>query len=163
MVAGPACTLVGPSHRNRGVGSELWRVLHPLARESGLPGIRAMADVEDERSMNIAEAHGFSKGTIRRESVLDLTTVRGEFVEAAVGRATQEGVELAAFAPSSERGWEEFYESFLKLHQTSPDGAEGREPPTYESIRSGYAERWQVLLARRGIGHRRNDHGLSTR
>jgi GNAT superfamily N-acetyltransferase len=141
---------VAPSHRGCGVGSALWRELQPSARASGLPGLRALGDVGDERSAVIAEAHGFSRGTIRRESMLDLATLRSEFFEAAVQRLRADGVDLVPFAPGSERDWEDFYEVFLLLHKATPDRAAGREPPSYETIREGYAERWQVLLARRG-------------
>ena len=141
---------VAPSHRGRGIGSELWRVVLPSARASGLPGLRALADVDDERSVVIAEAHGLSRGNVRRESLLDLTTLRTELIEAAVQRAYDEGLDLVAFAPRSERDWKDFYEVFLQLHQATPDSAAGREPPPYETLRGGYAERWQVLLARRG-------------
>jgi GNAT superfamily N-acetyltransferase len=73
-----------------------------------------------------------------------------ELVEAAVRRAYDEGLDLVVFAPRSERDWEEFYEAFLQLHQATPDSAAGREPPPYETLRGGYADRWQVLLALRG-------------
>jgi GNAT superfamily N-acetyltransferase len=106
--------------------------------------------VDDEGSAAIAEAHGFSKGSIRRESMLDLTTLGSEFFEAAIQRVRAEGVDLVPFAPGSERDWEDFYEVFLLLHHATPDRAAGREPPSYETIREGYAEAWQVLLARRG-------------
>jgi GNAT superfamily N-acetyltransferase len=141
---------VAPSHRGRGIGSELWRVVLPYARASGLPGLRALADVDDELSMAIAEAHGLSRGSVRRESLLDLTTLRTEFVEAAVRRAHEEGLDLVAFAPRSEGDWEAFYEAFLQLHLATPDSAAGGEPPPFETLRGGYAERWQVFLARRG-------------
>jgi hypothetical protein len=100
--------------------------------------------------MAIAEAHGLSRGSIRRESLLDLTTFRTELLETAVQRVREEGVDLEAFTPRSEREWEDFYEAFLPLHQATPDGAAGSEPPPYETIRGGFAERWQILLARRG-------------
>ncbi|MFZ0769102.1 MAG: hypothetical protein WAM64_07745, partial [Acidimicrobiales bacterium] len=104
----------------------------------------------DELSMAIAEAHGLSRGDTRRESLLDLTCLPIELIEAAVRRAHDEGIDLVTFAPRSERDWEEFYGVFLELHQATPDSAAGREPPQYETVRDGYAERWQVLLARRG-------------
>jgi GNAT superfamily N-acetyltransferase len=141
---------VAPSHRGRGIGSELWRVVLPPARRSGLPGLRALANVDDELSIAIAEAHGLSRGSVHRESLLDLTSLRMELVEAAVRRAYDEGLDLVVFAPRSERDWEEFYEAFLQLHQATPDSAAGREPPPYETLRGGYADRWQVLLALRG-------------
>lgn len=141
---------VAPSHRGRGIGTELWRVVLTCARASGLPGLRALADADDELSMAIAEAHGLSRGSIRRESLLELACLPTELVEAAVRRANDEGIDLVEFAPRNERGWEEFYEVFLQLHKTTPDSAAGREPPPYETLRDGYAERWQVLSARRG-------------
>ncbi|MGP8009864.1 MAG: GNAT family N-acetyltransferase [Acidimicrobiales bacterium] len=141
---------VDPSHRGCGVGSALWRELQPLARASGLPGLRALGDVDDERSAAIAEAHGFSRGSIRRESMLDLSTLRSEFFESAVQRVRAEGVDLIPFAPGSERDWEDFYEVFVSLFHATPDRVAGREPPSYETIREGYPEGWQVLVARRG-------------
>ncbi|HUZ40674.1 MAG TPA: GNAT family N-acetyltransferase [Acidimicrobiales bacterium] len=141
---------VGPSHRGRSVGSALWREILPLARASGLPGIRALRNMDDERSLAIAEAHGLSKGSIRRESLLDLTALRTEFIETAIQRVREDGVDLVAFTPRSERDWEDFYEALLPLHQATPDAAAGSGPPPYETIRGSYAERWQVLLAQRG-------------
>lgn len=141
---------VDPSHRGRGVGSVLWREILPLACASGLPGLRALGNVDDERSLAIAEAYGLSRGSIRRESLLDLTTLRTEFIETAIQRVREDGIDLVAFAPGSERDWEDFYEALLPLHQATPDAAAGSEPPPYETIRHSYAEPWQVLLARRG-------------
>jgi GNAT superfamily N-acetyltransferase len=101
--------------------------------------------------MAIAQAHGLSRGAIRRESLLDLTTLRDELVDATVQRTLEGGVDLVAFNPQDERDWEEFYRALLPLHYATPDGASGREPPPYETLRSGYAEPWQILLARRGL------------
>ncbi|MGC2487008.1 MAG: GNAT family N-acetyltransferase [Acidimicrobiales bacterium] len=141
---------VAPSHRGRGIGAELWRSVLTTGHASGLRGLRALSDAQDELSMTIAEAHGLSRGDIRRESLLDLTCLRMDLVESVVQRAHDEGLDLVAFAPQSERDWEEFYEVFLQLHKATPDSAAGREPPPCETLRDGYAERWQVLLARRG-------------
>jgi GNAT superfamily N-acetyltransferase len=145
-----AHVFVAPSRRGRGIGSELWRVVLSSARASGLSGLRALADVDDERSLSIAEAHGLSRGSVRRESLLDLASLPTELVDAAVERVHDEGVDLVAFAPRSESDWQELYEVFLRLHRATPDSAAGREPPPYETVRSGYAEPWQVFLARRG-------------
>jgi GNAT superfamily N-acetyltransferase len=145
-----AHVFVAPSHRGRGIGSEFWRVILPSARESGLPGLRVIVDVDDELSMAVADAHGLSRGSVRRESLLDLTSLPMELVESTARRAHDEGIDLVAFAPQSERDWEEFYDVFLQLHRATPDSVAGREPPAYETVRDGYGEGWQVLLARRG-------------
>ena len=107
-------------------------------------------DVEDERSLSIGAIHGFVKGQVRRESLLDLTSLHMDVVVAATERVREQGIELFAFAPSNDHDWQDFYAAFVPLHNAAPDGAAGRTPPRYETVRAGYTEPWQILLARRG-------------
>ena len=135
--------------RGRGIGSALWQRLLEAAEVAGLMGVRVAADLADARSLAVARYRGLVPGPVRRESLLDLTTLAAEIVEAALARATVAEVLLVAFAGSDERAWRELYESFVPLHDATPDAAGGREPPPLSSLQHGYSQPWQILLARR--------------
>jgi GNAT superfamily N-acetyltransferase len=141
---------VDPAWRDQGIGSALWKAVLDAAQAGGLAGLRAEADVSDQRSLAVALAHGLVKGPIRRQSMLDLTSLRTDFVADLVARTVEAGVQLVGFEPTGEADWREFYEVFLSLHRLTPDSLAGREPPPYDTVRQSYGEPWQVLLAHRG-------------
>jgi GNAT superfamily N-acetyltransferase len=135
--------------RGRGIGTALWKQVLEAAEVAGLTGVRVAADLADTRSLAVARHRGLVQGPVRRESLLDLTTLRAEVIEAAVARAAAAEVRLVAFSGSDEQAWRDLYESFVPLHDATPDAAGGREPPPLFSLQQGYAQPWQILLARR--------------
>ena len=135
--------------RGRGIGTALWKQVLEAAEVTGLAGVRVAADLADTRSVAVARHRRACAGAVRRESLLDLTTLRAEVFEAAVARAAAGGVRLVAFAGSDEQAWRDLYELFVPLHDATPDAAGGREPPPLSSLQQGYAQPWQILLARR--------------
>lgn len=140
---------VDPPSRGRGIGGALWTEVIGVARRAGLPGVQAIADVDDKRSVVIAETHGLDRGPVNRESRLDLVTLSPRVIEEAVSQATRVGVVVEPFDSAEDRAWRQLYANFVPLHNATPDGLAGREPPPYEVWRSGYIEPWQVLVARR--------------
>jgi GNAT superfamily N-acetyltransferase len=78
-----------------------------------------------------------------------LTTLPAEAVDAAVARGTAADVRFVAFAGCGEDAWQDLYESFVPLHNATPDAAGGREPPPLSTLQHGYPEPWQILLVRR--------------
>jgi GNAT superfamily N-acetyltransferase len=141
---------VAPSARGQGIGCSLWRQLLAVARCAAVAGVQTFADVEDQRSCSIAAAHGLIEGPVRRESILELALLSDAAIEQAVGHVSDAGVSLALFGSGSEDARQRLYEDFLPLFGSTPDGVAGREPPPYETWRSGFTEPWQVLVARRG-------------
>lgn len=141
---------VAPSARGQGIGCSLWRQLLAVARCAAVAGVQTFADVEDQRSCSIAAAHGLIEGPVRRESILELALLSDAAIEQAVGHVSDAGVSLALFGSGSEDARQRLYEDFLPLFGSTPDGVAGREPPPYETWRSGFSEPWQVLVARRG-------------
>jgi len=141
---------VAPSARGQGIGCSLWRQLLAVARSAAVAGVQTFADVEDQRSCSIAAAHGLIEGPVRRESILELALLSDAAIEQAVGHVSDAGVSLALFGSGSEDARQRLYEDFLPLFGSTPDGVAGREPPPYETWRSGFTEPWQVLVARRG-------------
>jgi GNAT superfamily N-acetyltransferase len=141
---------VAPSARGQGIGCSLWRQLLAVARCAAVAGVQTFADVEDQRSRSIAAAHGLIEGPVRRESILELALLSDAAIEQAVGQVSDAGVSLAVFGSGSEDARQRLYEDFLPLFGSTPDGVAGREPPPYETWRSGFSEPWQVLVARRG-------------
>jgi GNAT superfamily N-acetyltransferase len=135
--------------RGRGIGTALWKHVLEAAEVAGLAGVRVAADLADTRSVAVARHCRLVPGPVRRESLLDLTTLPAEVVDAAVARAAAAEVRLVAFAGSDEQAWRDLYESFVPLHHATPDAAGGREPPPLSSLQQGYAQPWQILLARR--------------
>ena len=135
--------------RGRGIGTALWKQVLEAAEVAGLAGVRVAADLADTRSLAVARHRGLVPGPVRRESLLDLTTLPAEVVEAALARAAAAEVRFVAFAGSDEQAWRELYESFVPLHHATPDAAGGREPPPLSSLQHGYSQPWQILLARR--------------
>jgi GNAT superfamily N-acetyltransferase len=135
--------------RGRGIGTALWKHVLEAAEVAGLAGVRVAADLADTRSVAVAGHCRLVPGPVRRESLLDLTTLPAEVVDAAVARAAAAEVRLVAFAGSDEQAWRDLYESFVPLHHATPDAAGGREPPPLSSLQQGYAQPWQILLARR--------------
>jgi GNAT superfamily N-acetyltransferase len=140
---------VDPPARGRGIGTALWKQLLDAAAVAELAGVRVAADLADTRSVAVARHCGLAPGPVRRESLLDLTTLSGETVDAAVARANAAEVRLVVFAGSSEQAWRELYASFVPLHDATPDAAGGRKPPPLSTLQHGYSEPWQILLARR--------------
>jgi GNAT superfamily N-acetyltransferase len=138
------------STRGQGVGSRLWQAALGIARGAGLPGVQTAADLDDQRSLSIAVAHDLIRGTVRQESRLDLALVSSEAMHVAITRASEAGVQFVPFDPANEQAWRLLYGDFLPLHHSAPDSVAGREPPRYETWRSGFSEPWQILLARRG-------------
>ena len=136
--------------RGRGIGTALWKQVLEAAEVAGLAGVRVAADLADTRSVAVARHRRLAPGPVRRESLLDLTTLPAEVVEAAVARAVGAEVRLLAFSGTGEQAWRELYESFVPLHDATPDAAGGREPPPLSSLQQGYAQPWQILLARQG-------------
>jgi hypothetical protein len=122
----------------------------PSQRSAAVAGVQTFADVEDQRSCSIAAAHGLIEGPVRRESILELALLSDAAIEQAVGHVSDAGVSLALFGSGSEDARKRIYEDFLPLFGSTPDGVAGREPPPYETWRSGFTEPWQVLVARRG-------------
>jgi GNAT superfamily N-acetyltransferase len=141
---------VAPSARGQGIGCSLWQQLLAVARSAAVAGVQTVADVEDRRSCSIAAGHGLVQGPVRRESVLELALLSDATIERAVRRASDAGVSFMLFDSGNEEAWRQLYEDFLPLHHSTPDGVAGREPPPYETWRSGFSEPWQVLVARRG-------------
>ena len=141
---------VDPAARGRGVGTALWKHVLDAAQGAGLAGVRVAADLADTRSLAVARHRRLVFGPVRRESLLDLTTLPAEVVEAAIVRAAAAEVRFVAFAGSDEQAWRELYESFVPLHHATPDAAGGREPPPLSSLQQGYSQPWQILLARKG-------------
>ncbi len=135
--------------RGRGVGTALWEWVLDAAEVAGLAGVRVAADLTDTRSLAVARHRRFVPGAVRRESLLDLTTLPAEVVEAALARVAAAEVCLVAFCGSDAQAWRDLYESFVPLHHAAPDAAGGREPPPLTSLQHGYSQPWQILLARR--------------
>jgi GNAT superfamily N-acetyltransferase len=140
---------VRPPTRGRGIGSALWSSALDAARAAGLPGAHAIADVNDQRSLEIAAAHGATLGARRWESRLDLASLSLPIVETAVGRATAAGVQLVPFTPDNGL-WTQLYDDFLPLHWATPDGSAGRQPPSRDWLQDRFSQPWQVVLARDG-------------
>jgi len=140
---------VSPASRDLGIGSALWSSALEAARAAGLPGAYAVADSQDQRSLDIATCHGAALGALRRESRLDLAALSLPVIATAVGRATAAGVHLAPFSPGNEP-WAQLYEDFLPLHRATPDGVAGREPPSCDWLQVRFSQPWQVVLARKG-------------
>lgn len=141
---------VAPSARGQGIGSALWQQLLAVARGAEVAGLQTVANVDDRRSCSIATAHGLIAGPVRRESLLELSLLPEAMIEHAVRSITTAGVSLVLFEPGNEEAWRRLYEDFLPLHRSMPDGVAGREPPRYETWRSGFSQPWQILVARRG-------------
>lgn len=140
---------VDPAGRGRRIGTALWEHVLEAAELAGLAGVRVAADLADPRSLAVAMHRGLVPGPVRRESLLELSTLPNEQVEAAAARATAADVRLVAFTGSDEQAWQGLYESFVPLHHAAPDAAGGREPPPLSALRHGYCRPWQILLARR--------------
>ncbi|HEX4034840.1 MAG TPA: GNAT family N-acetyltransferase [Solirubrobacteraceae bacterium] len=140
---------VDPGARGRRIGTRLWKQVLEVAQLAGLAGVRVAADLADRRSLAVAMHRGLVLGPVRRESLLELSTFPNELAEAAAARATAAKVRLVAFSGSDEEAWRDLYESFVTLHHATPDAAGGRQPPPLSSLRHGYSEPWQILLARR--------------
>jgi GNAT superfamily N-acetyltransferase len=140
---------VGPAARGRGIGSALWSSALDAARAAGLPGAHAIADVDDQQSLEIAAAHGATLGARRWESRLDLAALSLPVVETAVGRASAAGVQLVPFTPDN-GPWAQLYGDFLPLHWATPDGSAGRQPPSCDWLQEKFSQPWQVVLARQG-------------
>ena len=138
---------VDPVARGRGIGTALWKQVLEVAELAELGGVRVAVDMADPRSLAVAMHRGLVPGPVRRESVLELSTLPNALVEAAVARATAAEVRLVAFTGSDARAWRDLYESFVPLHDATPDAAGGREPPPLSSLRHGYSSPWQILLA----------------
>jgi GNAT superfamily N-acetyltransferase len=140
---------VDPAARGRGIGTALWKHVLDVARVARLAGVRVTVDLADTRSVAVARHRRLTAGPVRRESLLDLTTLPAEAVDAAVARGTAADVRFVAFAGCGEDAWQDLYESFVPLHNATPDAAGGREPPPLSTLQHGYPEPWQILLARR--------------
>ena len=140
---------VDPAARGRRIGTAVWRQVLEVGQLAGLAGVRLAVDLADPRSLAVAMHRGLVPGPVHRESLLELSTFPNELVEAAVARATAADVRLVAFTGSDEQAWRDLYESFVPLHDATPDAAGGREPPPLASLRHGYSGPWQILLARR--------------
>jgi GNAT superfamily N-acetyltransferase len=135
--------------RGQGIGTALWKRVLEAAEVAELAGVRIAVDLADARSLAVARHRQLVPGPVRRESLLDLSTIPAEVVAAAVARATVAEVRLLAFAGSDEQAWRDFYESFVPLFEATPDAAGGREPPPLLSVQDGYSQPWQILLALR--------------
>jgi len=145
----PLHVWVDRAARGRGIGTALWKHVLEAAEVAGLAGVRLAADLSDTRSLAVARHRRLAPGPVRRESLLNLTTLPAEVVEAAVARATAAEVRLVAFAGSDEQAWRDLYELFVPLHHATPDAAGGRKPPPLSTVQHGYSQPWQILLARR--------------
>ena len=140
---------VDPAARGRRIGTALWKQVLEAAELARLAGVRVAVDLADPRSLSVAIHRGLVPGPVRRESLLELSTLPNELVEAVVARATAAEVRLVAFTGSDEQAWRDLYDSFVPLHHATPDAAGGREPPPLSALRHGYSRPWQILLARR--------------
>jgi GNAT superfamily N-acetyltransferase len=140
---------VDPAARGRRIGTALWKEVLEVAKLAGLAGVRVAVDLADPQSLAVAMHRGLVPGPVRRESLLELSTLPKALVESTVARATAAEARLVAFAGRDEAAWRDLYESFVPLHHATPDAAGGREPPPLSSLRHGYSRPWQILLARR--------------
>jgi len=147
---GAANVWVVPSARGEGTGMALWRAAVGAARAADLRGLRVVADLNDERSLSIAAAHGLAKGRARVESRLDLRALDDSVIAGAIDKASAQGAELRLLDVGGDDEWGRFYEDFAVLFKDMPEEAEGRQPPSLDWVMENFGAPWQVLLARQG-------------
>jgi GNAT superfamily N-acetyltransferase len=145
----PAGVYVRPSRRGEGAGGALWAAVLENCTPDRVAGVMVGADADDQRSLDIARAHGFSLAGLHIESELDLAALD-------VGR-----MDHLAAAPSDlalgplptdadEEAWHRFAALHDRLADDTPDRAAGSEPMPYPVLRVFVGEPWQVMGAWRG-------------
>jgi mycothiol synthase len=85
-----------PEHRQRGVGTALYRTISDWLRERGIATIRGPVAEDDPESLAFAERRGFRESERNGRMILDLTTAEAPVV------APPGGVEITTYAERPE-------------------------------------------------------------